>query len=76
MIIKENVPLSTLTTMRLGGNARYVYETKKLSDIPEAFNFAKDKNLPVFILGGGANTIATDDGFDGVIIINKIKGGK
>ncbi|MBQ9403234.1 UDP-N-acetylmuramate dehydrogenase [Candidatus Saccharibacteria bacterium] len=74
MIIKENVPLSTLTTMRLGGNARYVYEIEGLKDIPEAFNFAKNKNLPVFMLGGGANTIATDEGFDGVVIINKIKG--
>lgn len=74
MIIKENVPLSTLTTMRLGGPARYVFEVTELSDIPEAFNFAKDRNLPVWIMGGGANTIATDAGFSGVIIINKIKG--
>ncbi len=74
MIIKENVPLSTLTTMRLGGNARYVFEIQELKDIPEAFNFAKEHNLPVWILGGGANTIATDKGFSGAIIINKIKG--
>ncbi|MBQ6127886.1 UDP-N-acetylmuramate dehydrogenase [Candidatus Saccharibacteria bacterium] len=74
MIIKENVPLSTLTTMRLGGPARYVFEVTELKDIPEAFNFAKDRSLPVWILGGGANTIATDAGFSGVVIINKIKG--
>ena len=74
MIIKENIPLSTLTTMRLGGNARYVLEVEELKDIPEAFNFAKEKNLPIWILGGGANTIATDDGFPGAIIINKIRG--
>ena len=74
MIIKENVPLSTLTTMRLGGPARYVFEVQELKDIPEAFNFAKDRNLPIWILGGGANTIATDKGFPGVVIINKIKG--
>ncbi len=74
MIIKENIPLSTLTTMRLGGNARYVLEVEELKDIPEAFNFVKDHKLPFFILGGGANTIATDEGFSGAIIINKIKG--
>ena len=74
MIIKENVPLSTLTTMRLGGPARYVFEVTELKDIPEAFNFAKDRSLPVWILGGGANTIATDAGFSGVVIVNKIKG--
>lgn len=74
MIIKENIPLSTLTTMRLGGPARYVFEVTELKDIPEAFNFAKERNLPVWILGGGANTIATDAGFSGVVVINKIKG--
>ena len=74
MIIKENIPLSTLTTMRLGGNAQYVLEVEALKDIPEAFDFVKDYKLPFFILGGGANTIATDEGFSGAIIINKIKG--
>ena len=74
MIIKENVPLSTLTTMRLGGDARFVLEVGELKDIPDAFSFAKGKKLPIWILGGGANTIATDEGFPGVIIMNKIKG--
>lgn len=74
MIIKENISLSTLTTMRLGGNARFVLEIEELKDIPVTFDFAKEKNLPIWILGGGANTIATDDGFPGIIIMNKIKG--
>lgn len=74
MIIKENVPLSTLTTMRLGGPARYVFEVEELKDIPEAFKFATTKNLLVWLMGGGANTLATDAGFPGVVIINKIKG--
>ena len=74
MIIRENIPISTLTTMRLGGPARFVIEVETLDDIPAAYDFAKSKNLPVFILGGGANTIGHDEGFNGVIIINRIKG--
>ena len=74
MIIRENIPISTLTTMRLGGPARYVLEIEQKSEIPTAYDFAKSRNLPVFILGGGANTIGHDEGFDGVIIINHIKG--
>ena len=54
--------------MRIGGPARYVLEVDNPSEIPEAYEFAKSKNLPVFILGGGANTIAHDEGFAGVII--------
>lgn len=74
MIIKENVLISELTTMRLGGPARYVIEIEKKEDIPAAYQFAADHNLPVFILSGGANTIGHDEGYNGVIIINHIKG--
>ncbi len=74
MKILENVPLSELTTMRLGGPAKYVLEIETPTDVKSAYDFAKDKNLPTFILGGGANTIAHDEGFDGVIIKNAIKG--
>ncbi len=60
--------------MRLGGPARFVIEIEKEEDIKEAYNFAKEKNLPVFILGCGANTIGHDEGYDGVIIMNKMLG--
>ena len=74
MKIRENVPISELTTMRIGGNAKFVLEVTELSDVPEAFAFAREKNLPVWIMGGGANTIGHDAGFDGVIILNKLRG--
>ena len=60
--------------MRLGGPARYVLEVNNPSEIPEAYEFAKSKNLPIFILGGGANTIARDEGFNGVIVRNTMTG--
>jgi len=74
MLIRENVPISELTTMRLGGKARFVIEISELSDIPEAYKFAAEKKLPTFVLGGGANTIGKDEGFDGVILLNRLKG--
>ena len=74
MKIRENVPISGLTTMRLGGKARYVVEVFELADVREAYEFAREKELPTFILGGGANTIGRDEGFDGVIILNRIRG--
>ncbi len=74
MIIKENVPISSLTTMRLGGNARYVVYVSSAEEILEACEFAAKKNLPYWMMGGGANTIGYDEGFDGVIILNQIKG--
>ena len=74
MIIRENIPLSSLTTMRLGGPARYVIDIESPYDIEPAFNFAQDRNLPFRILGGGANTIAHDEGFAGVIIHSAMSG--
>lgn len=74
MNIKENVPISELTTMRLGGKARYVIEIQELKDIPTAYKFAAEKKLPTWIMGGGANTIGQDAGFAGVILLNKLKG--
>lgn len=60
--------------MRLGGPARYVLEIEKPEEIPDAYGFAKTYNLPTFVLGGGANTIGHDEGFNGVIIINRMRG--
>ena len=74
MKILENVPLKNLTTMRLGGPAKYVIEIENPDEIKAAYDFAASKNLPTFILGGGANTIAHDEGFNGVIIKNCIVG--
>lgn len=68
------MPISSLTTMRLGGDARYVIEVETPNDVREAYVFAEEKNLPVWIMGGGANTIGRDEGFNGVVILNKIKG--
>lgn len=74
MRINENILISSLTTMRLGGPARYVIEAETPTDIPDAYGFAKVLNLPVFPLGGGANTIGHDEGYMGVILINRMRG--
>ena len=74
MIIRENIEIKKLTTMRLGGLARYVIELETVNDVKEAYLFAKEHHLPVFILGSGSNVIGKDEGFNGVILLNRIKG--
>ena len=66
--------IKDLVTMRIGGPARFVITVTEKEDIPEAYKFAKEHNLPVWILGGGANTFSKDDGFEGVIILDRIMG--
>jgi UDP-N-acetylmuramate dehydrogenase len=73
-IISENFPVSRLNTMRLGGPARYVIAAENRDDVVAAYEFAGEKNLPVFILGGGSNVIGRDEGFGGAVILNGIRG--
>lgn len=49
-------------------------EVETLADVREAYKFAEEKGLPTFILGGGANTIGRDEGFSGVVIVNRLRG--
>jgi UDP-N-acetylmuramate dehydrogenase len=76
MKISENVCLAGLTTMRLGGQARYVVEITTKADLVKTIQLADAKKLPVFVLGGGSNVIAGDSGYNGIIILNRIAGFK
>jgi UDP-N-acetylmuramate dehydrogenase len=67
-LIKENVALAPLTTFRIGGPARYFIEAATEEAIVESVRFAKDRQLPVFILGGGSNLLVADAGFPGLVI--------
>lgn len=60
--------------MRLGGAARYVLEVEQPEDVEAAYEFAAERELPTWVMGGGANTIGHDDGFPGVVILNRLKG--
>ena len=73
MDYRERVPLGELTTMRLGGFARYVAEIATPDELVEALAFARRQGCPWFVLGGGSNVVALGD-FEGLIIQNRIRG--
>ncbi len=68
MEVLENVSLSEHTTLRLGGVARFFVSVSSILELRDAISFAKKKDLPVYILGGGSNVLFTDDGWNGVVI--------
>lgn len=74
MLLLENVPLSNYSTMRLGGIARYVAEITDRSQIQEAVTWAETNQKPVLMVGGGSNIVWKDEGFDGLLLVNKILG--
>lgn len=66
--ISENVPLAPLTTLGVGGNARFFAAAKQDPDVEEAVVFAREKNLELFVLGGGSNLVVSDHGWDGLVL--------
>jgi UDP-N-acetylmuramate dehydrogenase len=68
MNLREHVPLSPLTTLGVGGAALYFVEADNEADVREALIFAKERDLPLFVLGGGSNLVVSDAGFDGLVL--------
>jgi UDP-N-acetylmuramate dehydrogenase len=68
MLLQENIPLAPLTTFRIGGPARYLVEAKSVSEVQEAIAFARSKDLPLFVLGGGSNLVVADSGWPGLVL--------
>jgi UDP-N-acetylmuramate dehydrogenase len=70
----EHVPLALYTTFKIGGPARWFAEAASESDILEAVEFARVRNLPLFPLGGGSNLLVSDAGFPGLVLHIALKG--
>ena len=68
MIVQENVVLAPLTTFQIGGPARYFVEARNAGEVQEAVAFARARDLPLFVLGGGSNLLVADAGWPGLVI--------
>ncbi|HBZ64102.1 MAG TPA: UDP-N-acetylenolpyruvoylglucosamine reductase [Lachnospiraceae bacterium] len=66
--LKEGELLSSHTTFRIGGAAKYFAVPKNEEEIMEAVDFAIVKDLPYYILGKGSNVLFADEGYPGVVI--------
>jgi len=66
--MQQNIPLGPLTTLKVGGAARYLARIESKEDLLEAAEFALDEELPIFVLGGGSNVLVADNGFKGVVL--------
>jgi UDP-N-acetylmuramate dehydrogenase len=70
----ENIPLAPLTTIKIGGPAKYFVEARNVGEVQEAVTFARARDLPLFILGGGSNLIVADAGWPGLALKVAIQG--
>lgn len=74
MLIQENVALAPLTTLRVGGPARYFIEARTISEVSEAVDFSRSRDLPLFVLGGGSNLVISDAGWPGLALRVAVSG--
>ena len=68
MYIREDIPLAPYTTIQVGGRARYFFEPADEDEIVDALRWARERELPIFVLGGGSNLLVSDAGFPGLVL--------
>jgi len=74
MRIEENKPLAPLTTLGIGGPARWFVAAETEADISESAAWAREKGMPLFVLGGGSNLLVADAGFNSLVLHVALKG--
>jgi UDP-N-acetylmuramate dehydrogenase len=70
----EQVPLAPYTTFQIGGPARWFAEAASEDDIAAGITFSSERQLPLFVLGGGSNLLVSDAGFSGLVLRIALRG--
>lgn len=74
MDIQQNVSLADHSTMGLGGAAAYLTDVTNRNEVKEALAWAKQHQLPAVMIGDGSNVIWGDEGYPGLVLVDKIRG--
>jgi UDP-N-acetylmuramate dehydrogenase len=63
-----DVPLAPLSTLGVGGAARWYVRCESVAQVQAANRWASERGLPLMILGGGSNVVISDEGFRGAVL--------
>ncbi|MFT3774182.1 MAG: UDP-N-acetylmuramate dehydrogenase [Minicystis sp.] len=74
MSIQEGVSLAPLTTLGVGGPARFYAEATTEAEVVDALAWADARGLKTLVLGGGSNLLVADRGFDGLVLRPRLRG--
>lgn len=66
--LRANVPLAPLSTIGVGGPARWLTRAENVQDVAGAHQWCCERNVPLFVLAGGSNVIIADEGVDGLVL--------
>ena len=72
--LRANVPLAPMTTLGIGGPASYFADAASTEGLNTGVTWARDRGLPLFVLGGGSNIVVADSGFPGLVLRVSIRG--
>src|SRR5215475_7923945 len=73
-LIRENVILAPMTTLHIGGPARFFADVRSSVQMEAGIRWASQRGVPAFVLGGGSNIVVSDHGFPGLVLRNLISG--
>lgn len=71
--LKRDVPLASFTTMKVGGAAEYFATVNTVTQMIKLVRWARNVELPYFVLGGGSNILISDAGIRGLVINNRCR---
>jgi UDP-N-acetylmuramate dehydrogenase len=72
--LERDVALAPLTTIGIGGAARWFTRASTADDVAAAHRWAGERGVALFVLGGGSNLVVSDEGFDGVVMHATMRG--
>lgn len=72
--MQRNVALGPLTTLGIGGPARFFLTARSVDEVREAVEWARSNGAPLLVLGGGSNVLIADEGFDGLVLHLELRG--
>jgi UDP-N-acetylmuramate dehydrogenase len=66
--LREQVPLAPLSTLGVGGPARYYARVTSDDEVRAGVEWARARDLPLLVLGGGSNVVLSDEGHPGLVL--------
>src|SRR3989338_3354162 len=74
MRIREHISLKRLTTLKIGGVARYFCRVRNEHELQTALQFSKREKMQLIILGGGSNVLLSDGEINALVVKVDIRG--
>ena len=74
LAVRTDVPLAPFCTLGVGGPARAYVSAASEDALRAAAGWARERALPLFLLGGGSNLLVADEGFPGLVAHVDLRG--